>query len=186
MTSRTNHQIVATPPPSVDGPVECVVVTSFAARVDHEAIRQAVFVDEQAVFTGTDLDEHDRDPRTLHVLGLHEGVPAGTVRLYPLDASGETWQGDRLAVLPQFRKSRVGAPLVRFAVSTAGMLGGHLMVAHVQVANETFFRRLGWTSTGQVETYVDRPHVLMRIGLAAAASVPQGAGQPAVLDEGPA
>jgi hypothetical protein len=39
------------------------------------------------------------------------------------------------------------------------------MLAHVQVANERFFTRLGWTRQGDVELYVGRPHVLMTIPL---------------------
>lgn len=159
----------AVPAPWVDGALACGAVASAEGLAAHHAIRRAVFVDEQAVFAGSDLDEHDHDPRTVHVLGRHEGVPAGAVRLYPLDDRGELWQGDRLAVLAEFRTSGLGAPLVRFAVATAGALGGREMVAHVQVANEVFFRRLGWTRTGDVEDYVGRPHVLMRIPLTRAA-----------------
>lgn len=164
MTSPAGHLTV--PAAWADGPLGCAAVASATARAAHEAVRRAVFVEEQAIFAGSDLDAHDHDPRTVHVLGRHDGAPAGAVRLYPLDEQGLTWQGDRLAVLPEFRTSGLGAPLVRFAVATAGALGGSVMLAHVQVANEVFFRRLGWTS-GQVEDYVGRPHVLMRIALTA-------------------
>ena len=41
------------------------------------------------------------------------------MRLYPLDEAA-LWKGDRLAVLPEARPARSGAPLVRFAVETAG------------------------------------------------------------------
>ena len=99
------------------------------------------------------------------MLGWCGEVPAGTVRLYPLDPAKATWQGDRLAVLPEFRTAGLGAPLVRFAVSTAGQRGGVSMLAHVQVANERFFTRLGWARQGDVELYVGRPHLLMTIAL---------------------
>ncbi|OLT21604.1 hypothetical protein BJF78_08355 [Pseudonocardia sp. CNS-139] len=72
---------------------------------------------------------------------------------------------DRLAVLPEFRTAGLGGPLVRFAVATAGVRGGRLMRAHVQVANERFFHRLGWRTDGPVETYVGHPHVPMSIAL---------------------
>jgi putative N-acetyltransferase (TIGR04045 family) len=99
------------------------------------------------------------------VLGLHAGRPAGTVRLYPT-GPGE-WLGDRLAVLPGYRTAGLGAPLVRFAAAAAAARGGRLMRAHVQVANERFFHRLGWRTDGPVETYVGHPHVPMSIDLAA-------------------
>jgi hypothetical protein len=52
-------------------------------------------------------------------------------------------------------------------VPTPGQRGGALMLAHVQVVNERFFARLGWTRQGDVELYVGRPHVLMTIALPA-------------------
>lgn len=135
----------------------------------HHAIRRAVFVEEQGVFAATDHDVRDEAAETLRVIGFVDGVPAGTVRLFPLDPSDPSgdWQGDRLAVLPEFRTSGLGAPLVRFAVATAGSLGGRTMIAHIQPANRTFFRRLGWTQQGEPELYVGLPHLLMTIELTA-------------------
>lgn len=149
----------------------CLVVDSSADLAAHLAIRRAVFVAEQGVFVESDADAHDEDPATLHVLGLVDGVPAGTVRLFPLDPAAPEggWQGDRLAVLPGYRASGLGAPLVRFAVATAGALGGRTMIAHVQPANRVFFRRLGWVQRGEPELYVGLPHLLMDIELTGAA-----------------
>lgn len=148
-------------------PVVCRLVRDPAGLADHHRIRHAVFVTEQRIFVESDVDAHDARADAVHVLARNAGRPAGTVRLYPT-ASGE-WLGDRLAVLPEFRAAGVGAPLVRFAVALAGARGGLLMRAHVQVANERFFQRLGWTTDGPVETYVGHLHVPMSIGLAAPA-----------------
>lgn len=143
----------------------CRLAAAGPDRDAHHRVRHAVFVEEQAIFAGTDRDARDDDPATLHVLGLVDGHPAGSVRLYPLGDG--LWQGDRLAVLPGARTSGLGAPLVRFAVATAGALGGARMLARVQVPNERFFVRLGWTRFGEVEDYVGHPHVRMEIPLAA-------------------
>lgn len=147
--------------------LECRVVASVQERAAHLAIRRAVFVAEQHVFEPSDHDAHDDDPATLHVLGLVDGMPAGTVRLFPLDAPRDEpdWQGDRLAVLPPFRRCGLGAPLVRFAVAAAGGRGGRRMLAHVQPPNRTFFRRLGWTQRGGPELYAGLPHLRMEIDL---------------------
>lgn len=148
--------------------VECRIVAHPSELAAHLGVRRAVFVAEQHVFVDSDHDHHDDDPATLHVLGLVDGVAAGTVRLFPLRDGGPgdpDWQGDRLAVLPPFRSSGLGAPLVRFAVATAAALGGRRMLAHVQPPNRTFFRRLGWTQHGQPETYVGLPHLRMEIDL---------------------
>jgi putative N-acetyltransferase (TIGR04045 family) len=143
--------------------VRCRLAETEAERDLHFAIRHAVFVEEQGFFAGSDRDAHD--PDALHVLGLVGDVAAGAVRLYPLDQAG-LWQGDRLAVLREFRRHGVGAPLVRFAVETAGERGGHTMVAHIQPQNVAFFERLGWRPVGAVADYVGRPHQKMEIGLA--------------------
>ena len=121
-----------------------------------------MFVEEQAIFPGSDSDEHDAE--ALHVLGLVGGVAVGAVRLYRLDEEG-LWKGDRLAVLRPFRKHGVGAPLVRFAVRTAAEAGGHTMVAFVQPRNVAFFDRLGWHRVGGIVDYVGKPHQKMAIAL---------------------
>lgn len=130
----------------------------------HHQIRHLVFVEEQGLFDGSDVDSHDADASTVHVLGLCEGVPVGVVRLFPLDAAGDRWQGDRLAVLPGFRLG-MGAPLVRFAVATAAARGGRVMVAHIQLPNVAFFEKIGWYADGEVETYVGVAHQPMAIDL---------------------
>jgi putative N-acetyltransferase (TIGR04045 family) len=151
-----------------DDGVACRLAVAAADRAVHHEIRRSVFVGEQGVFQAHDLDERDDTAATLHVLGLVDGVPAGTVRLYPLDARAPVgdWQGDRLAVLPPFRSRRVGGPLVEFAVRTAARRGGRRMIAHVQASNGAFFRRLGWNQLGE-ELYVGLPHLLMDIDLTA-------------------
>lgn len=147
------------------GLLSCRLVAGPDELASHYEIRHQIFVREQQLFSESDVDAHDARGDVLHVLGWCGGVPAGAVRLYPLDQDAGTWQGDRLAVLPEFRAAGLGAPLVRFAVATAGRRGGVVMLAHVQVANERFFTRLGWTRQGEVEVYVGRPHVVMTIAL---------------------
>jgi putative N-acetyltransferase (TIGR04045 family) len=129
----------------------------------HLGIRRAVFVAEQGLFDGSDADEHDEDDVTVHVLGFVDGVPAGTVRLYPL--TGALWHGDRLAVLPPFRRSRIGGALVRLAVTLAGERGGDRMQARVQQPNVRFFERLGWTPTAPPADHLGVPHQWMAIPL---------------------
>lgn len=146
--------------------ITCRIVTGPDELARHHRIRHAVFVGEQGVFPDSDVDAVDARPDVLHVLAFAGDDAVGTVRLYPLDADDPAglWQGDRLAVLSDRRSAGAGAPLVRFAVATAGALGGHRMLAHVQVPNRRFFEHLGWTAIG-TETYAGRPHVAMAIEL---------------------
>jgi putative N-acetyltransferase (TIGR04045 family) len=133
----------------------------------HFAIRRAVFCAEQGMFGGSDdRDARDDAENTLHAVGAEGVVVGGTVRLYPLDADG-LWQGDRLAVLPVFRRTSLGGALVRFAVRTAGARGGARMVAMIQRPNVRFFLALGWSLDGPVVDFHGREHQPMAIALSA-------------------
>jgi putative N-acetyltransferase (TIGR04045 family) len=146
-------------------------VVTGAERCAHFRIRHQVFVIEQGLFGGShgragdDTDAHDKDPATIHVIGRADETICGTVRLYPLEAPGR-WKGDRLAVLAGYRHLGLGAPLVRFAVRSAAMLGGQEMEAFIQPANVAFFRWLGWRSVGGLVDYAGISHQRMLIDLA--------------------
>jgi putative N-acetyltransferase (TIGR04045 family) len=146
----------------------CEPARSAAEIADHHAIRHQVFVVEQGIFAGSDIDARDDDHATIRVLGRCEGVAAGSVRLYELKPGH--WQGDRLAVLTEYRVLGLGAPLVRYAVALAGAHGGSTMIAHIQPPNVGFFTRLGWRLAGDVESYAGLPHQPMSIGLPPAAT----------------
>lgn len=147
-----------------DLPRSCLTATTPDELAIHFAIREAVFVEEQGFFDGSDHDAHDEDPSTIHVLALCGQVAGGAVRLYPLEEPG-LWKGDRLAVLPDFRRRVLGAPLVRYAVRTAGEAGGRRMIAHVQPRNVAFFERLGWHLVGEPGAFIGRIHQQMAIEL---------------------
>jgi putative N-acetyltransferase (TIGR04045 family) len=152
--------------PPAEEAVECRAAIADRDVQTHHSIRHAVFVQEQGFFGGSDRDARDDDPATVKVIALLGSVAGGAVRLYPLDEPGR-WKGDRLAVLPTFRPRGLGAHLVRFAVRTAGELGGELMVAHVQPRNVAFFRKLGWHTVGEPVEYVGHAHQQMAIRLGA-------------------
>ena len=151
----------------------CRAVSAPEDLAAHFRIRHQVFVLEQGLFRnagdGWDRDVHDDDPATVHVVGLFDGVTCGTVRLYPVAQVPGRWKGDRLAVLDGHRHHGLGAPLVRFAVATAGARGGREMEAYIQPANVTFFEWLGWRRAGELADYAGIPHQRMLIPLALAA-----------------
>jgi GNAT superfamily N-acetyltransferase len=109
------------------------------------------------------------------VAGLVDGVPGGSVRLYPLGSPGR-WKGDRLAVLPEHRRAGLGAPLVRFAVAEAGARGGQEMEAYIQPANVAFFEWLGWRRVGGIVAYAGTGHQRMVIPLASRGDRPSAPG----------
>lgn len=145
--------------------IVCRRAHSASDRAEHLSIRHQVFVDEQAVFAETDLDPWDGQDATIAVLGYSDGIAVGAVRLFLLEPAQGRWQGDRLAVLSAYRHHGVGAPLVRYAVATAALLGGRRMTAHIQPANVTFFEYLGWTRDGKPEIYARLLHQPMSIDL---------------------
>jgi putative N-acetyltransferase (TIGR04045 family) len=147
----------------------CRVAAGPEELARHFAIRRAVFCAEQGMFGGADdRDPRDDAPETLHAVGAEGTVLGGTVRLYPLSGDGGgVWQGDRLAVLPVFRRTSLGGALVRFAVRTAGERGGERMVAMIQLANVRFFLALGWSLDGDVVDFHGRAHQPMAIALSA-------------------
>ena len=98
-----------------------------------------MFVEAQRIFEHDDRDGRDEPPATQHAVALAGDDVVGAVRFYPLDGDG-LWKGDRLAVLPAERALQLGAMLVRFAVRTAGELGGRRMVAQIQVPERALLR----------------------------------------------
>ena len=146
----------------------CRLATAPEERERHFAIRRAVFCVEQGMFGGADrVQRVRRVVAGIAVVGAEGAVVGGTVRLYPLGADG-LWQGDRLAVLPLFRRTSLGGALVRFAVRTAGARGGSRMVAMIQRPNVPFFLSLGWSLDGPVAEFHGREHQPMAIALSAA------------------
>jgi putative N-acetyltransferase (TIGR04045 family) len=145
--------------------IECRLASGAEDLEAHFALRRAVFVREQRLFSADDRDARDEQAATLHAIGLVDGDPCGAVRLYPLGTGGSQWKGDRLAVRSELRTNHLGAALVRFAVSTAGRLGGERMFAHVQLPNVRFFEHLGWRREAAPAPFHGVDHQLMSIDL---------------------
>jgi putative N-acetyltransferase (TIGR04045 family) len=128
------------------------------------AIRRAVFCDEQGIFESDDRDEIDAAAQLLvAVQGTDEAASrvVGTVRVHrdPVDTS--TWYGSRLAVRADYRRhGRIGATLIRLAVSSAHALGCTTFLAHVQAQNASLFRRLHWRTLDEVIVFGRAHHVM--------------------------
>jgi putative N-acetyltransferase (TIGR04045 family) len=131
------------------------------------ALRRAVFCAEQGIFPGDDRDAIDDHAQLIVALSCVGGAPdavVGTVRIH--EESPGRWWGSRLAVHTAFRHhGRIGATLIRLAVSSAHARGCREFLAHVQSQNTPMFERLHWRSL-QRETLHGRPHDLMQADLA--------------------
>jgi len=122
------------------------------------AIRNDVFVKEQHLFKDSDIDENDR--KSVHLVAELDGVIVGTVRVFPTGSNGH-WIGGRLAVNKEKRIYKVGAGLVKAAMKQVKMKNCNRFVAHIQLENVEFFKRLGWETVGAVENHFNRPHQMM-------------------------
>jgi putative N-acetyltransferase (TIGR04045 family) len=124
-------------------------------------LRHKIFVEEQGVFKGNDVDSIDEishpiiavepDATTLEVLGV--------VRIY--EAEPRLWYGGRLGTHPDRRKGwQIGKGLIYKAVTTANTWGCDRFLATVQIQNVRFFQRLHWDSIEEVEIHGIAHHLM--------------------------
>ena len=59
------------------------LATSHWDMDGHFTVRHAVFVEEQAIFAGSDVDDRDFRRETLHAVAATEDLVVGAVRLRP-------------------------------------------------------------------------------------------------------
>jgi putative N-acetyltransferase (TIGR04045 family) len=144
------------------------LVCRIAATVEeldaHYALREASFVRNQALFDGSDIDDHDHDPRTMHLVAVCEptGEVAGAVRCYVRDDG--VWFGGRLVVSQAFRASKlkVAPALVRAAEEHVRATGATTFLAYIQCRYAPLFEHIGWVRVGGEVEYAGTPHQLMR------------------------
>lgn len=109
---------------------------------DLRAVREQVFVLEQAVPREDEID--DLDPHSRHVLARDAtGRAIGTGRLAPTHAIG------RVAVLAEWRGRGVGAAIMRVLLEQARALGYPEVELHAQVRAIGFYDALGFVADGE-------------------------------------
>ena len=148
-------------------------------------LRREIFCEEQGLFQGSDVDEHDPGMIPIVAKSLLMGMDDDIVGVLRIEERApRVWWGSRLGVHRDYRRLRdmagsvairnrqpsflkrqsIGAGLIYKAVSTAQALACQVFLAHVQHQNAAFFRRLHWEPIGEVELYGVR-HVKMRADL---------------------
>jgi putative N-acetyltransferase (TIGR04045 family) len=153
-------------------PLATQVVAQLASEpwqlAGYHALRQAIFVQEQALFAGSDEDEHDARATPIVGLSVIAGMPddvVGIVRIYQSEPG--VWYGGRLGVCSAYRRrGAVGAALIAAAVSTAHAWGCQRFLATVQLDNARYFERYHFEAVGEV-TVCGRLHALMQADLGA-------------------
>ena len=146
----------------------CKIAETEAELQGCFAVRHAIFVEEQALFSDSDVDEYDDHAVHLVAIDQETGAVVGAVRCYQADE--ETLFGGRLAVLKEFRHSgaAIGPGLCQLAEQVVIERGCRRFLAHIQLQNVRFFERLGWQKVGEPEPHYGQPHQLMQASLAMA------------------
>ena len=119
-------------------------------------IRFQVFVQEQRVPVKLELDAFDA--MSMHALALDaSGQPIGTGRLLPDGHVG------RMAVLPEWRRTGVGAAIMRALLNEARRRGLACVEISAQFHARRFYERLGFRVVGDVYIEAGIEHIAMQI-----------------------
>jgi len=126
--------------------LKVIAIESPADMQRAHAIRRRVFIEEQHVPEEIELDTDDA--HAFHALAILDGVAIGCGRMLEHGAS-EVKIG-RMAVLPEFRRTGVGAHILRFLVDRAHTRGFHKAILHAQLTAEGFYLKEGFNPVGGV------------------------------------
>lgn len=135
----------------------------FVRHPDHladlRAVREPVFIVEQAV--PADMEWDELDPVSVHVVARDaQGAAIGTARLTPEHSVG------RMAVLKDWRGRGVGEALLQSLIERARELGYPALELHAQTHAIGFYERQGFSAFGPEYDEAGIPHRSMRLDLA--------------------
>lgn len=145
----------------IQPPYQFQLAKNAAQRQAYFDLRHAIFVEEQGIFTDSDVD--DIDAFASPIVATLATVVVGIVRIYEVEP--RLWYGGRLGVhLDHRRAAQVGKGLIHKAVTTANTWGCDRFLATVQIQNVRFFQRLHWNSLEELDL-CGLPHHLMEADL---------------------
>jgi predicted GNAT family N-acyltransferase len=135
-------------------------VTDDAGWQAAKAIRERVFVEEQACPPEEEFDEWDAKSR--HLLVRLGGEPAATSRWRVVTKWGKRWAKlERFAVLPEKRGGGMGRRLVDYTMAEARAAGHHRFLIHAQAHLQSFYESFGFNIHGDTFEEAGIPHYLM-------------------------
>ena len=117
------------------------------------AIRVRVFVREQGVPMGIELDRNDAE--AIHLLAIVSEKAVGTARIV---IRGSRAKIGRMAVLKTYRRKGVGKKLLKRAIATARRRGAKKLYLHAQVPVIGFYAAAGFRCVGRVFDEAGIPH----------------------------
>jgi predicted GNAT family N-acyltransferase len=151
--------------PDTPQPVTISHIKSEAELFQALAIREVVFIEEQAVPEGIERDAEDA--KAYHVLAFQGGHAIGTGRLVmlaepPPGEAGKWAKIGRMAVLQSHRKARVGGRLLQALEQEARQRGVEGIVLHSQLYALEFYKKMGYVPRGEVFDEAGIDHLEMR------------------------
>ncbi|MDC3116556.1 GNAT family N-acetyltransferase [Alphaproteobacteria bacterium] len=121
-------------------------------------IRKKVFCEEQKISEKIEFDNLDH--LCEHFLISKDKFFIATARLRPKNEN--TFKIERVAVLPEFRRLRVGSLLINKIIETYFInIKNKSIILHSQVAVEDFYKSLNFTSYGNTFYEDGIPHIAM-------------------------
>ncbi|MDA1062154.1 MAG: GNAT family N-acetyltransferase [Chloroflexi bacterium] len=157
-------QLLLQPAAEIEARVEpgfrVAVVEDAAALQQALSVRRAVFIEEQGIAAGKEIDGYDgaatalgtaRTPRTaVHVLGRLDGRPVATARLLLDQPAGEYPHIGRVAVLAELRGRYLGVAIMEALHQEARRRGQPGVTLASQEYATGFYARLGYVARGGI------------------------------------
>ncbi len=120
------------------------VVRGKKELLDVFDVRRQVFVREQGISEGVELDEYDGE--ALHIIVMEGGRAIGTARvLFP---SANLAKIERMAVLKAFRRRGIGRNIIAFLEAELRNKGISQEILHAQYAAIPFYESCGFQAVG--------------------------------------
>ena len=133
-----------------------IIETSW---LEHSAqissIRDAVFIQEQAVPKNIEMD--GKDSECIHFLMSNNNNPIGTARI---KMSGKI---ERVSILKPNRNKGLGSRLMNFIIDAAKENCFERIYLHSQIESIGFYKNLGFIEQGDVFQEAGIDHVLMEL-----------------------
>ncbi len=122
------------------------------------AIRRAVFIDEQHLTDVVDRDPYDHGSGAVHILAFLDDRPVGVGRLHVSRDEGQiAW----VAILSPYRGRGIGWEIMDALLAAAGQRGATRVTLSAQTHAVGFYRLLGFRTVGKVWMMGGIEHITM-------------------------
>ncbi len=135
-----------------------------------QTVRAEVFQQEQGITAELDFD--GLDEQCIHLLAQNNDATIGVARLRDVDA-GRVIKLERLAILASYRNQGLGGEMVSIAMAYAQEQGYQKIRLHAQLPSEPFYRRLGFSSIGDIFEEAAIKHIKMERDLSGQNAAPE-------------